>query len=257
MKMLINSAIISLAVALTACSSGSDSKAVDSSGNCTQETISLNNDIKHKADMYDISKGTDLDYLKGVKDSCVKLKSIIGDKTCTAVNPKSNENVTFSFANVAGACAQAEKILSPKAESSPKVETTVASKKISPDDSKLLTNGFIVKIKDLSKLKQLISSTDGTDVFVQNGKLLPNIYDMKRKGSAVCFMNNAEDAKSPGTDGIIVFDVIAKEEAKEFIAGSNSLNIAFGCASSGKSFDRWTLGDLREAYGDLLEINAR
>ncbi len=257
MKTLIQVLVISSALALAACSgsSGGGDKAVDSNGSCTQDVIDLNNDIARKQDAF--KEDGDEKHLKGIQTSCVSLKSILGGRTCTATNPTTKAAVTYSFENVASTCDLAEKALTPKAESSPKVETTVASKKISPDDSKLLTNGFTVKIKDLSKLKQLISSTDGTDVFVQNGKLLPNIYDMKRNGSAVCFMNNAEDAKSPGADGIIVFDVIAKEVAKEFIAGSNSLNIAFGCASNGKTSGKWTLGEIREAYGDLLEITVK
>lgn len=105
--------LILLATTTSACA-GDDSKKDDKApitadGNCSSETVSTYQDIGHKAQMYDLNHQRE--YLVGVQKACDSLQSMIGIRSCKAIDTRSNNVVEISYNDVKTTCEQANNLL--------------------------------------------------------------------------------------------------------------------------------------------------
>lgn len=252
--------VLSLSLGLAACagssgsSGGGGNAAVDGNGNCTSETIALHNEIKNNSDRFKTSGYKDMDSLKSIQNACVRLKGILGDKSCGAVNDSTKENVTYSFSDAKPVCDQADKILSAVAKTPSPAEQSSKPDVTDVNGAKVLANGFSVKLKNPSIEKDLIG-TDVDPIFVQKGKILSTPSEISPTGGPVCFINKAKDYKGISQSGVIVFDILVKDDGEQFIIGSDR-EMALACLKKGKT-SKWTVGDLKAAFGDLLEVKVK
>lgn len=95
--------------------SGSNSGSADNDGNCNSETVNTYNDVLNKSDLFVINK--DIEYLKGVDNSCKKFQSLMGSSTCKAKNIKTNETTEVNSTSLKKICEVAEKYSSPSVNS--------------------------------------------------------------------------------------------------------------------------------------------
>lgn len=104
--------VVLVSVAFQGCK-GSDSDknnggdaAVTAEGNCNDATINAFNDLILKAKLYDATKS--LSTLNDVLSSCGTIKSLLGNRSCTALDQMTGEVKTVSYSLVKSGCDKAQ-----------------------------------------------------------------------------------------------------------------------------------------------------
>ena len=267
-------------ILIVACANKEDKKdAVDSSGNCTQETIDLFNDIGNKSQLLNATK--DSDNATGIKNSCEKLSSLLGNKVCKAKNLKNGVDQKVSLADVKATCEQANEILqkakepvmpapapgtapgtapAPKPVPSPSPRAPVPTPnpttpgtppvETPPQKELNLKKGFLLTVKNEAILNEVIKNPQTSSI--QLGKLAKDLSAIEGS-NGFCLI---EGFNSPLTvkngDLLKMLDTQSKDQY--FSAFSLDKKVLINCTKFSSSATVWTSEDLKTIFGDTVEI---
>lgn len=237
------SILLATALTLLACGdkgSKDGTAAVTSDGLCTQQTVTAYNDIKYKLDSYLASRNTD--YLRGAQKACQNFKALIGDQSCKAANSTTYDEMYISANSAEPRCSNVNQALaSTTAEPLPKPVTPT------PQQPGVLTNGFVVIIKDAASLKSLLGTIQPTQG-LQDGKIV-NLQGLSSVQPLCLLMSmTIQDLQSIA---ILNFEEVQLESQK-LTASTTDQKLSLIC----RKFDSqpWTLQDVKSVFGAMADV---
>lgn len=101
--------LVAIATLFVGCSKDDDNKAVDKNGNCTSATIDAYNDIGNKA--YRLYYSSSRSDIEAIQLSCNNFKSLIGGKSCTALDLTTGSEKSINSGSRDTVCNEANRLM--------------------------------------------------------------------------------------------------------------------------------------------------